>query len=281
MNDQAAELRKLVLRAMRDARPGTGPIPRLVVLSGGQMGVGVTTLAVNLSVALADQGSRIVLIDADWYQPSVASLCGLDRQLTVADVLIAGRDIHEALQLGPAGIQIMPGLGDPDRPPEFSAMALERFLRQLLQLGRHADFVVVDLGAGTNDLVRRLARAAEDVIVVCTTEPTAVMDAYARIKLTLTGSDPESQALIVNRAESEEQSAEVFGRMNRSCQRFLGHGLELLGFVPDDAEVLAASRVQAPYVQAHPLSLATRATQQIAARLAVRRRHEVRSRAAA
>ena len=50
MIDQATELRKLVLRAMRENPATTGPPPRLVALVGGKGGVGVTTIAVNLSV---------------------------------------------------------------------------------------------------------------------------------------------------------------------------------------------------------------------------------------
>ena len=74
MIDQATELRKLVLRAMREQPIITGPPPRLIVLTGGKSGVGVTTIAVNLSVALAEQGSRVVIVDADMHRSDGASL---------------------------------------------------------------------------------------------------------------------------------------------------------------------------------------------------------------
>ena len=65
------------------------------VLAGGKGGVGVTTLAVNLSVGLADQGARVVVVDADLYRSDVAVLCGIAERSTVEDVLIARRDVHE------------------------------------------------------------------------------------------------------------------------------------------------------------------------------------------
>ncbi|MEX0818879.1 MAG: AAA family ATPase, partial [Pirellulaceae bacterium] len=78
MIDQATELRKLVLRAMRGRAVTTGPPPRLMVVTGGKEGAGVTTMAVNLSVTLAEQGQRVVIVDADPHRSDVASLCGLN-----------------------------------------------------------------------------------------------------------------------------------------------------------------------------------------------------------
>ena len=270
MSDQATELRKMVLRAMRESQPASGPAPRLLLFIGGQVGAGVTTLAVNLAVALAEQGSRIVLIDADSHAPGVASLCGLDSQRTVADVLVARRDIHEALQLGPAGIQVIPGLWRPGHEPEVSSMALERLMLQITKLGRHADSVVVDVGNGSNDLVRRLALAADDVVVISTPEIASVMDAYSRIKLTLSGHTAARLSLLVNRTVNDQQSADVFKRIDQSCQRFLGHGIEMLGAVPDDEEVAAAARVQLPFMLARPAAAAARAIQQIVIKLSNR-----------
>jgi flagellar biosynthesis protein FlhG len=281
MTDQASELRKLVLRAIRESQPSPGPPPRLILITGGQSGVGVTAVAVNLAVALADQGARIVLIDADAREPGVARLCGLDAQRTIADVLVARRDIHEAMQLGPAGLQVIPGLWRPGHEPEVSSMALERLLLQITKLGRHADSVLVDVGNGANDLVRRFSLAADDVIVVTTTDVASIMDAYARIKLTLSGQTPATISLLVNRAGSEQQAADVFQRIDLSCRRFLGHGIELLGALPEDEEVVVATQAQSPVVLFRPLAPFTRAVQHIAARLATRQQPGNRSRATA
>ena len=74
MIDQATELRKLVLRAMRAQPITTGPPPRLIAVTGGKRDVGVTTIAVNLSVAMAEQGARVVIVDADAHRSDVAAL---------------------------------------------------------------------------------------------------------------------------------------------------------------------------------------------------------------
>jgi flagellar biosynthesis protein FlhG len=264
MSDQATELRKLVLRAMRDSLPNAGPAPRLMLFTTGQTGVGVTTAAVNLAVALSQQGARIVLVDADSQGTGIATLCGLNTDQTVADILVARRDIHEALCLGPAGIQVIPGLWRPGHEPEVSSMALERLMRQLTKLGRHADAVLLDVGNGANDLVRRLSQSADDVIVVTTPETSSVMDAYSRIKLTLSGHATANISVMVNCCRDERQSADVFTRIDQSCRRFLGHGVDLLGSVPYDADVVKAADLQSPYILARPNSAFAQMVQQMA-----------------
>ena len=73
MLDQASELRQLVMHAaVDDAPPGDGA-PRLVALAGGKGGVGTTTVATNIAAALARQGQRVVLVDADLQRGDVAA----------------------------------------------------------------------------------------------------------------------------------------------------------------------------------------------------------------
>jgi flagellar biosynthesis protein FlhG len=160
-------------------------------------------------------------------------------------------------------------------------MALERLMLQITKLGRHADSVVVDVGNGANDLVRRLALAADDVIVVTTTEVAAVMDAYARIKLTLSGHTSARLSLLVNRCVTEQLAEDVFKRIDLSCQRFLGHGIELLGTVPEDAEVVTAENAHSPMVLQRTLPIAAKAIQQIAVKIATRGQASERTRASA
>ncbi|MGE0759661.1 MAG: MinD/ParA family protein, partial [Pirellulaceae bacterium] len=236
MIDQATELRKLVLRAMRDGSQAFGPAPRLVLLTAGHSGVGVTSLGVNLSVAMAEQGLRVVLVDAEAQPHGVAALCGLSAGDSSADLSVARRDIHEVLQRGPAGIQIVPGLRVDTTEQDARRLSMERFIRQLMKLGRYADSVVVDLGQGTSYPVRRVTQVADDVIIVTTPDNVSVADAYAHIKLSLSGAGSARLWLVVNLAD-EPVARDVHQRIRQSCERFLGHGIDLLGWVPGDRYV--------------------------------------------
>lgn len=263
MIDQATELRKLVLRAMRENPVTSGPPPRLIVLTGAKGGVGVTSIAVNLSIALSQQGSRVVVVDADPYRSDVATLCGLRDLPSPADVLAARRDIHEVLQRGPAGIQIIPGLATADG----DMMSHERLQRQLLTLGRHADIVVIDVGCATDDLAKRFCHSASEVLLLTTPDNIAVMDAYARVKIMLAGATEPSLQLVVNQARAVAQACDVHHRVDDSCRKFLGRSIEFAGHVPLDGCVSQAALQATPCVLWEPSAASSQAIHQLATRL--------------
>src|SRR5687768_17415824 len=110
--DQAATLRKLVASSIATAADGTAA--RMLVLMGGGPRIGLTTLAVELATALSADALRIVLIDADLYNAAnpradLAHRCGLSDAAGLGEVLGGSRSIHELLQLGPAGVQVIAG----------------------------------------------------------------------------------------------------------------------------------------------------------------------------
>ena len=129
MHDQANELRQRFRgNATRSFRE-----PRIIALSGGSTSVGTTTIAVNVGVALAQQGRRVVLIDADPSGAGATEMCQLDASHgSIQSVLDEGRSIHEVLERGPAGVLLLPGA-----PEAFTAEATgaQRLIEQCRGLG--------------------------------------------------------------------------------------------------------------------------------------------------
>lgn len=267
MPDQAAELRKLVLRAAREQVRDSGPIPRTIVLTGGKGGTGVTTLAVNLSVAFAEQGARVVLVDADPHRADVAALCGVNERGDLSDVMSLRRDIHEVLVLGPAGIQLVPGLWAPGSRFVYSARQHDRMLKQLDSLGRHADLVVVDVGSSTHESVRKFWQHAQRIVMVTTPDDLCVMDTYATIKSLVGAGEELPIHLLVNQTNALDQSLDVHRRIDHSSRRFLGRGIGWLGSVPLDPAVVEAARIFCPFLLNGKQSAARLAVEQVATRL--------------
>jgi flagellar biosynthesis protein FlhG len=233
MHDQAAQLRAMVRSATQaDVVTAHAP-PRKIVVCGAKGGVGTTTIAVDLSIALARQGARVVLVDADMNQPDVAALCQIEPCDSIADVLSARRTVHEALHRGPAGVQILPGIWSSTKVPDCSPAAQERLLSELDRLGKHADLIVLDVGSGLNHVVRRFWQAAERVLLIMTPDRIAIVDAYAAIKVLGSRTSELQVELVVNRAETDLAAATHL-RIDQACQRFLNRSIELAGYVAAD-----------------------------------------------
>jgi flagellar biosynthesis protein FlhG len=234
MSDQASHLRQLVLRAARQRGADAVLPPRIAAVLAAQSGLGTTTAAALLGRALVEQGARVVLIDADLQQRDLARACGITVPASYR-AKVARQDIHEALLPLPGGLQIVPGVW------EDAARPLERILQQLLQqfqqLGRHADLLVLDLGAVDAQILQSWREAVETFLLVTTPASSAVMDSYTLIKQSLAYRAGQGIELLVNKAADRAEALDVFGRVDRSCQRFLGFGVQLAGHLPAEAKV--------------------------------------------
>lgn len=233
--DQATDLRKLVLHSARGFGVHDAPPPRLIVVAGGKGGVGTTTAAVHLATALAREGRRVVLVDANFASPDVAQLCGCDDAYGAIDVLSGHRTVHEVLERGPLGVQVLPtarGRADSDF---CTPQAQDRLLAQLAALGAHADYVILDAGSGSQRTMRRFWEAADVVLLVTHPDSVAVMDAYAVVKLVVGDERPEAMLLTLANCVTDAAAADdVHARLDRACRRFLGIEVGSAGFVPFD-----------------------------------------------
>jgi flagellar biosynthesis protein FlhG len=246
MHDQANHLRALV-SAGRRLGPASTSAPRLIALAGGKGGVGVTTLAIQLAQALARDGRRTLLVDADTQRPDVAAVCQLADGYSVADVLSGRRTLHEAIRLGPGGIQILPGVSPLSSTAQrtlvsqWTPAAQERFIADLRNLGPHADVALLDVGSACDSVAHRFWQTADEVLLVTTPDPVSVLDAYAAAKTFWAGSGTTQVASVVNQVSDDAEASEVHERLRQACRRFLGAELSQAGAVPADRALAQAS----------------------------------------
>lgn len=238
MHDQADSLREIAHRQYRGT-PGAPAAPQLIAVAGGRAGVGVTTVAVNLAVNFALSGRRTVLVDVDLERPGVATGCRLDTRYSVADVLAGRRSLHEVLERGPGGIQVVTGPIRRTAAPNCSPAALRGLLGQLVELGAYADVVVLDTGAGINRTTQAFWHAADRLLVVTTPELDALLDTYAAIKLFADSRTDKTLATLVNQASTAEVALDAHDRLTRTCRGHLGLRLISAGWLPSDVTLAA------------------------------------------
>jgi flagellar biosynthesis protein FlhG len=237
----SADFRRLVFRAAQSSGAEHSGA-RILVISGGRMDVGATTLTVNVAALLAQEALRVVLVDADLTRADAAAQCGLAGKLTLHDVLAGRRSVHEALQLGPAGLQLIPGSALPETRAAVNERSISRMLRQLRSLTPHADWLIIDAGHQPSELMARLWGEADTVLLVTSPDAVAVMDTYALIKTLLTRSSlSRPPALVINKLQEPDSAADVHRRIDQSCRRFLGLAVEFAAAVPADPGALVSS----------------------------------------
>lgn len=247
----------------QDARRAT-----VLAITSGKGGVGKTTLSVNLSIVLSQLGAHVLLVDADMGLANVDVLMGLAARATLDQVVSGERTLLDVVCEGPAGISVIPsssGIGQTDRwlPGDF--LPLERELRQV---EKGFDFILIDTGAGISSKVTEFATAADDTLVVVTPEPTSIVDAYSMIKIiTSARSTSRKVPVIANQVASGHAADGLVRKLDRILDRFLGQHAVMAGYLVSDPVVSQAIFSQTPFVIGAPKSRATACVVQIARRL--------------
>lgn len=249
MSDQAEQLRRLVRETVQQdstLQPG----PPMVVVSGSQEDVGTTTIAVQLVKELANQGKRTVLVDANPIRPEVGTKWSELEKLsmqsgrrisreprgTLVEVLAGSRTVLEGLQPLAEGVRLLAGRWTPESSLDLSDAALDRLLNGLRGLRDSTDIVVVDLGCGMSPWVHRCWLSAQQVLLVTTPKPDAVMGSYATLKLAASDSLHDRVRIVVNRCWEKSQARSVFGRLDHTCRRFLDFSLARFSLVAEYAD---------------------------------------------
>jgi len=260
--DQAANLRRLVLEKNIDTPSTT----RTIVISSGKGGVGKTSLSVSLSIALAEDGKSVTLVDADLGLANINVILGIIPKYNLYHVIKGKKKLKDIIIEVPEGIKIIAGASGFHQLANLEPKQREEFISSIAELAND-DYLIVDTGAGISQNVLSFVMAADEVIVVTTPEPTAITDAYGIIKAIASQSTEKHIKLIVNKAQSVAEGKRVAQRVINIAGQFLNIKVEDLGFVYEDICVPKSVRNQKPFYVSYPKSKASGCVKVIADRL--------------
>jgi flagellar biosynthesis protein FlhG len=249
------------------AAQAVGNALRVIAVASGKGGVGKTNLAANLAVALARQGLKVCVLDADLGLANLDVVLGLAPRLSLLHVLRGERRLAEIVVDGPVGVQVIPAASGYEELTALGAAERIRLLDEVDALDLGLDVLLVDTAAGISGNVLYFTAAAAEALVVITPEPTALTDAYALMKVLAARYGRREFLVAVNMAAGAADAEAAFARLARVAERFLAVRLEYQGYVPDDDAVPRAVRNQVPVVLAAPSSPASLALAQLAQRL--------------
>ena len=221
--------------------PGPQPLPgvdAIVAVGSGKGGVGKTTLAVNLALALAKLGHKTGLLDADVYGPNVPLMLG-----TSAQPSVLGENRIEPLEVH--GLKVISvGLLNPgDKPLIWRGPMLHSIIRQFLGSVEWGtlDYLIVDLPPGTGDVALSLIQTVPltGAIVVSTPSDVSLQDArkaiemFRQMKVDLVGMVENMSYFVCPHCQHE---IDIFSRggAEKTAKQF---GVDFLGSVQLDPEI--------------------------------------------
>ncbi|GAB6125542.1 MinD/ParA family protein [Humidesulfovibrio idahonensis] len=243
-------------------------LPLVFSVTSGKGGVGKTNISVNLACALTKMGKRVVILDADLGLANVDVILGLAPKLNLFHLFNEGMTLEKILCDTPYGFRILPAASGVSDMVNLSTGQKLDLLEAMDYLEGGIDHLIVDTGAGINDNVLYFNIAAQERLVVLTTEPTSLTDAYALIKVLKLNHGVDRFRVLVNMAKDEKTAKEIFVKLYNACDHFLsGVSLDLVGFIPLDPAVRKAVINQTPFAHMSPNCPASVAIRQAAERI--------------
>lgn len=242
----------------------------ITAIGSGKGGTGKTLIAVSLAHALAHQGERVLLCDADLGLSNTGVHLGMQETGDLAGLLAGTKELKAAVarvQSGPRhGFDLLaapPGSGAFANASEASVQKLV----SILAAAKQYDRVLIDLGAGVDTAVMTFAAHADETLLVMTPDPASLTDAYAFAKLLLRRTTSRAPQILVNQALNATEGRRTADALIASARSFLKTAPEYLGFVPFDSRVADAVRRQSPLLTLFPQTPAAQAIDGIALKL--------------
>ena len=166
-------------------------------------------------------------------------------------------DIDNIMVNGPYGIQIIAGGSGVMELADLENDKAERLFNQLHFLEDKTDFLLIDTGAGISKSVISFCQAADQVVVISTTEPTSLVDAFGIIKV-LSSKRPDAFVYaLVNKVDDIEEGEHIYRRLSTVAKEYLNNfDVHYLGCIKQDRNMHIAVRQQTPLMMFSPMSTA-------------------------
>jgi ATP-binding protein involved in chromosome partitioning len=255
-------------------RQGVPGIRNIIAVGAGKGGVGKSTTAVNLAVALQRKGARVGLMDADVYGPNTPQMLGIE----------GGPEVSEAKHMIPPeafGIKVisMGMLVPPDQPIIWRGPMLHGIVQQFFRevAWDDVDYLIVDLPPGTGDVALSLSQSVPvaGAVLVTTPQTVSLADTRRAVKMYEKLSVPP-MGLIENMSHficpSCRTESDIFGKGGgEALAREMG--VPFFGHIPIYEPIRVGGDTGVPILVGEPASPAAeafrRAAEQLAAQLAV------------
>jgi ATP-binding protein involved in chromosome partitioning len=262
---------KIVSHAVQKGVKLIPSVKNIIAVASGKGGVGKSTTAVNLALALVAEGATVGLLDADIYGPSQPTMLGIDGRPESID----GKSLEP---MRAHGLQAM-SIGfliDPEQPMVWRGPMVTQALQQLLNDTRwqDVDYLVVDLPPGTGDIQLTLAQQVPvtGAIIVTTPQDIALLDArkglkmFEKVGIPILGIVENMSIHICSKCGHEEH---IFGT-GGGDRMAKDYTVEMLGALPLDMAIRMQADGGTPTVVADPNGRVAEIYKAIARRIAVK-----------
>ncbi len=227
-----------------------------IAITSGKGGVGKTTIAVNLSIALKKISSEVFLLDTDLGMANSHVLLGVNPEHSISDVINNEKNLSEIVLQSKSGVQLISGgtassnLLNVENKKRYAILnQIDNHLKDLNDVK-----LVVDIAAGAEDNALVFAMACDRIVIVIVGEPTSFVDSYALLKAIFSKSAFKNYCIVVNQVQDEDQGKDLFLKFQKIATKFLDVNLHYAGCIKNSTKIRKSIINRVPLVSEEPKS---------------------------
>ncbi len=246
---------------------GNPKTTEIIAITSGKGGVGKTTLAINMALALRQMGKKVLIIDADLHLGNVDLNLGVRTDNTIADVIRKNLPLNKVIINTPYKVDLLPASSASLDLIESEEEVLQKLAEKFKRFENSYDYIIVDTGAGIAMNVLTFLLGADKIFVVITPDPASITDAYAVIKVVKSVNKKIPIFLVGNMVNHVDEGDILFKKMNLMTYKFLESKIFYGGALLKDDMVARSVKKQQPFMLDHPNGMAAKSIRAIIRRL--------------
>lgn len=243
--------------------------PRVISVSSGKGGVGKTNVVANLALAFTQLSKKVLVLDADLGLANMDVLLGLNPRYTLEHLFSGDKSLSDILIKGPGGMLIAPASSGAPELADLDENQKILLLNEMDLLAEPVDILLIDTGSGISSNVLYFNVAAQESIILVTSEPASITDGYALIKVLSIKHQKKNFLILINQVPNAREAREVFKQISSAVDCFLPDlSIDYLGFIPFDPSLPNAVKKRRLVLEMHPQAPSSRSFREIAKNLA-------------
>jgi len=231
---------------------------KIIAITSGKGGTGKTFISLNIAYAMARNNKKVLLVDLDANLSNLNIMLNIAPERNLYHFFIGESNLSDLVYRYDNNIHLLCGDSGRTDHPQILESKVNKLFDSLWEISSEYDYILLDTAAGAGEDVLSILRHADARVVVTTPEPTAVMDAYAILKLLSNKQIKDCKYLLINKCANLMEGKSTYDNLNKAVKHFLKEELSFIGIVEQDSHVTISIQKQKLFMIENPNRRITR-----------------------
>jgi flagellar biosynthesis protein FlhG len=224
----AGQLKRVIELSELQKENNASNSDNLICFISGKGGTGKSILSLLTALSLSENCYKVLVIDLDLGFPNANILLNHNVQKSLDDYYLKEVSIENTITCLNDNLHIIFGLNENSLTIRNPKIFIKNLITEIGIISKKYNYVIIDNGAGIDELKLTLLQNSSFKVIVTNSEPTSIMDAYALIKIFENACSPSSFLILINNSKDEIEGQEAFQKLQKAVNSFLKSRISLL-----------------------------------------------------